>query len=130
MRYSIFATAFAGLLSQASAQEPARVATSDVKALMAAAIDAEDGAAHGVLTGDAAAAITARFGAGTPIFIDVSTERRYRQPGCSRLNVRFWQDGVTLPAASQPRRQTVEFHINYCRDGQPPLSLSPLSSLP
>jgi hypothetical protein len=33
---------------------------------------------------------------------------------------RFWQDGVLLPGASGPRRQTIDFGINYCRDGQPP----------
>jgi len=59
----------------------------------------------------------------------VSTEKRYAQPGCSRLNVRFWQDGVQLPnygagGVQAPRRQTIDFGINYCRDGQPPQSLS------
>jgi hypothetical protein len=35
----------------------------------------------------------------------------------------FWQDGVLLPGASSPRRQTIDFGINYCLDGQPPRSL-------
>jgi hypothetical protein len=55
--------------------------------------------------------------------IDVTTEKRYAQAGCARLNVRFWQDGVLLPGASSPRRQTMDFGINYCLDGQPPQSL-------
>jgi hypothetical protein len=43
--------------------------------------------------------------------------------------VRFWQDGVQLPnygagGLLAPRRQTIDFGINYCRDGQPPRSLS------
>ena len=42
-----------------------------------AAIDAPDGAAQGVLVGEVADAITRRFKAETPIYIDVATERRY-----------------------------------------------------
>ncbi len=85
--------------------------------------------AQAVLVGEVADAISKRFNATTPIYIDVSTEKRYAQPGCSRLNVRFWQDGVQLPnygagGAQAPRRQTIDFGINYCRDGQPPRSLS------
>lgn len=100
-----------------------RVAVPDARQLLVAAIDAPDGKAQGVLTGALADAITERFKASTPIFIDVSTERRYAQAGCSRLKVSFWQDGVQLPGAAAPRRQTIDFGINYCRDGQPPKSL-------
>ena len=74
-------------------------------------------------TGDIATAISQRFGATSPIFIDVTPERRYQQPGCSRLKVSFWQDGVLLPGAKAPRKQTMEFGINYCLDGLPPKSL-------
>jgi hypothetical protein len=105
----------------ASAQQ--RVSVFDARSLLVAAIDAADGRAHGVLTGQIADAITQRFKGTTPIYIDVSTERRYAQAGCSRLKVRFWQDGVQLPEVPAPRRQTVDFGINYCRDGLPPKSL-------
>lgn len=111
-----------GIAASASAQR--RVPVENARALLVAAIDAPDGQAHGILSGDLADAITQRFKATTPIYIDVSTERRYAQVGCSRLNVRFWQDGVQLPGAPAPRRQTVDFGINYCRDGQPPKSLT------
>ena len=117
-----FAVAIATAISMpALAQE--RVPVPDAKALMLAAIDATDGQALGVLVGAVADAITRQFKGTTPIYIDVSTERRYAQSGCSRLKVRFWQDGVQLPGAPAPRRQTVDFGINYCRDGQPPRSL-------
>lgn len=106
----------------ASAQQ--RVSVVDAKSLLIAAIDAPDGQAHGLLTGDLADAITKRFSGTTPIYIDVSTERRYAQVGCSRLKVRFWQDGVQLPGTPAPRRQTVDFGLNYCRDGMPPKSLN------
>lgn len=90
---------------------------------MIAAIDSPAGVAHGVLAGDMADAITRRFKATSPIYIDVSTERRYAQSGCSRLKVVFWQEGVLLPGAPAPRKQTIEMGINYCRDGLPPKSL-------
>ena len=100
-----------------------RTAVSDARPVMLAAIQAGNGESHGVLTGDDANAISQRFGASSPIFIDVTTERRYQQPGCSRLKVMFWQDGVLLPRAKVPRRQTMEFGINYCLDGMPPKAL-------
>jgi hypothetical protein len=101
-----------------------RVAVHDARPLLIAAIESPSGQAHGVLVGDIADAITQRFKGTTPIHIDVSTERRYAQPGCARLRVRFWQDGVQLPGVPAPRRQTIDIGINYCRDGQPPRSLS------
>ncbi len=104
-------------------QRPTRVSVADARSLLVAAIDAPDGQAHGVLSGQIADAITQRFKATTPIYIDVSTARRYAQAGCRRLQVRFWQDGVQLPGVPAPRRQTVDFGINYCRDGLPPKSL-------
>lgn len=109
------------------AQEPVpaspRTPVADARPLLLRAIASADGTALGVLTGEVADAISQRFAATTPLFIDVSTERRYRQPGCSRLKVLFWQEGVLLPGAQAARRQTMEFGINYCQDGMPPQSL-------
>lgn len=101
-----------------------RTPVPDPRPLMLAAIDSPSGEAYGVLTGESAAAISAKFKAATPIYIDVTTIKRYAQQGCSRLKVLFWQDGVLLPGAAAPRKQTIEFGINYCRDGLPPRSLS------
>jgi hypothetical protein len=108
--------------SNATAQDRAQV--QDARPLLIAAIEAPDGQARGVLVGEIADAITRQFKGTSPIYIDVTTERRYTQAGCSRLNVRFWQEGVQLPGAAAPRRQTIDFGINYCRDGLPPKSLS------
>lgn len=105
------------------AQAAERTPVADARPLMIAAIDSPAGVAHGVLAGDMADAITRRFKATSPIYIDVSTERRYAQSGCSRLKVVFWQEGVLLPGAPAPRKQTIEMGINYCRDGLPPKSL-------
>ena len=106
-----------------SARMVPRTEVSDARPVLLAAIQASDGEAHGVLIGEVADAITRRFGATSPIFIDVTTERRHQQPGCSRLKVLFSQDGVLLPGAPAPRKQTMEFGINYCLDGLPPKSL-------
>lgn len=101
-----------------------RVPVDDVRVLLVSAIDSPTGQAQGVLTGRTAGLITDRFRASGPILIDVTTERRYRQPGCSRLKLTFAQDGVNLPGASGPERKTVDIGLNYCRDGRPPKSLS------
>lgn len=108
--------------SNATAQDRAPV--QDARPLLIAAIEASDGQSRGVLVGEIADAITQKFKGTSPIYIDVATERRYAQAGCSRLKVRFWQEGVQLPGVASPRRQTIDFGINYCLDGLPPKSLS------
>ena len=121
-RASPLALAMALFSSVTTSQE--RLPVPDARPLLLAAIDAPDGRAYGLLSGPMADAITARFKATSPVYIDVSTERRYAQPGCRRLKVSFWQDGVQLPGEPSPRRRTIDFGINYCRDGLPPRSLS------
>ena len=116
------ALAMSAFANESSSPTP-RTPVTDARPVMLAAIQASNGEAHGVLTGDVANAISQRFGATSPIFIDVTTERRYQQQDCSRLKVLFWQDGVLLPGAKAPRKQTMEFGINYCLDGLPPKSL-------
>lgn len=111
------------LLCAAAHAEPVRTPVPDARPVMLAALQSADGTAHGVLAGEIADAITKRFEATSPIYIDVSTERRYREPGCSRLKVLFWQEGVRLPEAKAPRKQTIEFGINYCATDLPPKSL-------
>lgn len=124
MRCPVFAwlVAISGAMLDASAQH--RIPVQDARPLLITAIDAPSGEAHGMLVGEIADAVTQRFKGTSPIYIDVTTERRYAQAGCRRLKVRFWQDGVQLPGVPAPRRQTIDFGINYCRDGQPPRSLS------
>ena len=122
MKTILFVVALVSL--NCNAQQAERAPVTDARPLMLAALRSADGQAHGLLTGDIADAISKRFSATTPIFIDVTTEKRYAQAGCSRLKLSFWQDGVLLPGANAPRKQTIEFGINYCLDGMPPKSLS------
>src|SRR5262245_32448923 len=103
---------------------PLRLEVTSPKPLMIAAIDSPTGEAHGVLVGEYAELLQKKFQSSSPIYIDVSTERRYSQPGCSRLKVTIWQDGVRLSTGDAPSKQGAHFGINYCRDGLPPKSLS------
>ena len=109
--------------TSAVSETPPRVAVNDPKVLMLAAIDAPDGRAAGMLTGEVADAISQRFSATSALFMEVTTLARYAQDGCRRLNVRFWQEGVRLAAGQAPNKQTIDIGINYCRNGQPPANL-------
>ena len=124
MKVVPIAFVLAAYATLAHAQAFERTPVADARPLMIAAIDSPAGVASGVLVGDTADATTRQFRWSSPIYIDVSTERRYAQAGCSRLKVLFWQEGVLLPGAASPRKQTIEMGINYCRDGLPPKSLS------
>ena len=107
-----------------AAESVARLPVEDFRPLLVQAIDSSEGSAYGILIGPMAEALTAKMRATSPILIDVTTLRRYKQSGCSRLNVRFLQDGVVLPGTDGPSRQTFDLGLNYCRDGQPPKSLA------
>lgn len=111
------------VLASAARAQAVRTPVPDARPVLLAALQSAEGTAHGVLTGEIADAITRHFEATSPIYIDVSTERRYREPGCSRLKVLFWQEGVKLPGVTAPRKQTIEFGINYCTTRLPPRSL-------
>ena len=123
MKIACAAALIVGFAAPVIADDLLRAPVSDPRPVMLAALQSVDGEAHGILSGEIADALTQRFAATSPIYIDVTTEKRYAQAGCARLKVRFWQDGVLLPGTSSPRRQTIDFGINYCLDGQPPQSL-------
>ena len=123
MKIAYAAALLAGFAAPVLADEMPRAPVSDPRPVMLAALRSVHGEAPAILSGEIAEALTQRFAATSPIYIDVTTEKRYAQAGCARLNVRFWQDGVLLPGASSPRRQTMDFGINYCLDGRPPQSL-------
>jgi hypothetical protein len=121
------------ILSAAScvyAQQEAmnRPPVTDLRVLLIQALDSPQGRAQGKLVGEWADAITKKFSSSGikagDILVDVHTLKRYAQAGCSRLNIRLAQDGVLLPGAKQPRLQTMDIGLNYCRDGQPPKSLA------
>ena len=127
MKHLLLSTLLSLVYASVAIAQPSdggRVPVTDVRVLMIAAIDSPTGTAHGVLTSKDAESITKHFKATGPILIDVSTVKRYAQAGCARLKLSFAQDGVQLPGQTTPKRNTVDFGINYCRDGQPPKSLT------
>jgi len=112
--------------AQPAASVPAavrQIEVQDIRSLMVEAIDSPSGQARAQLVGTLPDAVTQHFRASSPILLAVTTERRYRQPGCSRLKLSFAQEGVHLPGLAQPERRGVEVGMNYCRDGRPPQSL-------
>ncbi|WP_233556204.1 hypothetical protein [Noviherbaspirillum sedimenti] len=123
MRPLPLALLLCALTATAPAHAIDRSRVTDPRPLMFAALDAPTGTAYGILVGESADAIARRFQSASPIYIDVTTLRRYRQAGCSRLNVTIWQEGVILPGAAAPKKQAIDIGINYCRDGLPPKSL-------
>jgi hypothetical protein len=122
--FAVAAAITAGASAAIAADDVGRLPVEDFRPLLVKAIESSDGSAFGILIGPMAEALTAKMKAASPILIDVTTLRRYKQAGCSRLNVRFSQDGVVLPGTDKPRKQTFDLGLNYCRDGQPPKSLA------
>lgn len=117
------AAAAAGDEINANTNQRNRIQAIELRSLLVQAIDSPTGQAQATLAGSEAQAITSRFKGSTPIFVDVSTLKRYRQAGCRRLRLALWQGGVALPGASAPQQRSVWFDMNYCRDGAPPASL-------
>lgn len=98
------------------AQTTGRLRVSDVKPLLKLAI--EQGSAHGILVGEAAAFIRQRFGATAPIEIDVRSIQALRDPGCSRLEITTRQAGILEKDKREDKALT--YQLNYCRDGRIP----------
>ncbi|MES2260623.1 MAG: hypothetical protein V4724_19055 [Pseudomonadota bacterium] len=111
------------LAAGAGAQQP-RTPVEQFAPLLHAALQAQDGNARGVLTGDMAVAIGRQYGTSAPMEIDVSTVVRYAQQGCARLRVEVSQADVKFAAKPAPHRQEIRFELNYCSDGRPPRSLA------
>lgn len=102
------------------AQPTATVTPQNLRSLLIQALSHPQGQAHAVLSGPEAQALQQRFGASSPLHIDVRTLKRFAQPGCARLEVTFRQDDVHLPEAPGPKTQTLAFSLNYCLDGRAP----------
>lgn len=100
----------------ASANPSARIQVSDIKPLLIRAID--QGAAQGVLVGEAAAYVRQKFESNAPVEMDVRTLYALPQPGCSRLEVTTRQKDVLEKAKRGDTELT--YQVSYCRDGRFP----------
>ncbi|TAK48048.1 MAG: hypothetical protein EPO27_06545 [Betaproteobacteria bacterium] len=102
-------------LAQAVAAQPvARIQVSAIKPLLIRAI--EQGAAYGVLVGEAATYIRHKFDSAAAIEIDVRALYALREPGCSRLEVTTRQKDV-LEKTKRGDKELV-YQVSYCRDGR------------
>jgi len=90
-----------------------------VKALLMQALSAVDGKASSIVQGKEADAIHTATGSTDPIRAEVSTLKRFKQEGCSRLAVKLIQPNTPTKQGGK-----VDFALNYelniCRDGKPP----------
>lgn len=90
-----------------------------VKDILMQALNSEDGAAKGIVEGKEADAIHAATGANDPIRAEVTTLKRFKQEGCSRLAMKLIQ-----PNTPTKQGVKVDFALNYelnlCKNGSPP----------
>ena len=99
-----------------------------VKSLLMEALSAVDGKASGIVQGKESDAIHAATGATDPVRAEVSTLKRFKQEGCSRLAVKLIQPNTPTKQGGK-----VDFALNYelnvCRDGRPPTEVMDLGEV-
>ncbi|MFA6202594.1 MAG: hypothetical protein WC710_05335 [Gallionella sp.] len=90
-----------------------------VKALLMQALSAPDGKAHGIVAGKEADAIHSATGASDPVRAEVSTLKRFKQEGCSRLAVKLIQPNTPTKSGAKTDF-SLNYELNLCRNGMPP----------
>ena len=101
-----------------------RAQTEDgLRGFLIAALQSTDGRSGGVLTGRVPTLMASMFSTSAPLRVDVSTLRKYSEPGCARLNVKFSQAAVIETKDATPADKVFAVQMNYCLDGRPPKRL-------
>ncbi len=101
-----------------------RAPTEDgLRGFLVTALQASDGRSGGVLTGRVPTLMASMFSTSAPLRVDVSTLRKYSEPGCARLNVKFSQAAVIAAKDAAPADKVFAVQLNYCLDGRPPKRL-------
>ena len=113
-RYIITIATLALVATMASAAEGV-----SAKALLMQALNAPDGKAKGVIEGQEADKIHAVTGASDPVKAEVSTIRKFKQEGCSRLKLRLIQPNTPTKDGNRVDF-ALDYELNLCRDGSPP----------
>jgi len=90
-----------------------------VKALLMQALSVPDGKASGIVEGKEADAIHAATGASDPLRAEVSTLKRFKQEGCSRLAVKLIQPNTPTKSGAKTDF-SLNYELNLCQNGQPP----------
>lgn len=92
-----------------------------VKALMLHALNSPDGNASGIVEGKVADKIHETTGSYDPVRCEVSTVRRYKEEGCSRLSIKLIQPNT--PTKEGPKTDfALNYELDLCKSGMPPRS--------
>lgn len=90
-----------------------------VKALMMKALNSPMGMASGIIEGKEADKIHETTGSYDPLRGEVSTLKRFKEEGCSRLAVKLIQPNTPTQQGTK-----IDFSLNYelnlCQNGMPP----------
>ena len=90
-----------------------------VRAMLIQALDSPDGKAWGIVEGKEANAIHKATGVTDPVRAEVSTLKRFKQEGCSRLAVKLIQPNT--PTKSGMKTDfALNYELNLCQNGMPP----------
>lgn len=90
------------------------------KAAMLEAIDSPSGRVQGILRGAIADQFASITKSTSPVEIEVTTIKKFKQDGCRRLNVRLKQANVQTKDG-KTTDYGIDYGINLCRDGSPPI---------
>lgn len=94
-----------------------------VKTLMLQALNSPDGASKGIVEGAVADKIHETTGAYDTVRAEVSTLKRYKEDGCSRLAVKLIQPNT--PTKEGPKTDfALNYELDLCKNGMPPSSVS------
>lgn len=119
LRSKIFCIACLSMLaSTASATE-----TYSVKALMMRALNSPAGVARGIVEGKEADKIHETTGSYDPLRGEVSTLKRYKEEGCSRLAVKLIQPNTPTQQGTKTDF-ALNYELNLCKNGMPPRDTS------
>jgi hypothetical protein len=94
-----------------------------VKELMMKALNSPSGSASGVVIGDAADKIHSTTGSYDPLRGEVRTLKRYKEEGCSRLEVKLIQPNTPTKEGTKTDF-TLNYDLNLCKSGMPPRDTS------
>jgi len=112
----LFLACLAMLASAAQASE-----SYSVKDLMLHALNSIDGKASGIVEGKEADKIHETTGSYDPLRGEVSTIRRYKEAGCSRLSLKLIQPNT--PTKEGPKTDfAMNYELDLCKSGMPPSS--------
>lgn len=79
------------------------------------------GRAAGVMHGEIVKKFAEQFHSDSPLLVEAKVIKSYAQGGCKRLQVNYTLRNVDTPKGRTTAHLNTE--LNYCLDGQPPLSL-------